>query len=234
MSVPSIIEIEALSHRVALAEQEISILEGIALDVKEGESVALLGHSGSGKSTLLGLIAGLDQPLSGQIRIAGQTLGSMDEEARARLRGDLIGFIFQSFQLLPALTALENVMLPAEIRGLTGAETQARHWLEAVGLAHRLHHRPTRLSGGEQQRVAIARAFMGQPRLLLCDEPTGNLDPATGRQVAELLFRLNAEQGTSLLVVTHDETLAQRCQRRLWLQDGRLSPTPPVHAGVVR
>lgn len=232
MTVPSIIQIQALSHRVALAEQEISILEGIALDVKEGESVALLGHSGSGKSTLLGLIAGLDQPSSGQIRIAGQDLAGMDEEARARLRGDLIGFIFQSFQLLPALTALENVMLPAEIRGLPGAEAQARQWLEAVGLGHRLHHRPTRLSGGEQQRVAIARAFMGQPRLLLCDEPTGNLDPATGRQVADLLFRLNAGQGTSLLVVTHDETLAQRCQRRLWLQDGRLSTTPPVRGGT--
>lgn len=226
MTVPSIIQIQALSHRVALAEQQISILEGIDLDVKAGESVALLGHSGSGKSTLLGLIAGLDRPSAGTIQIAGQDLTAMDEEARARLRGEQIGFIFQSFQLLPALTALENVMLPAEIRGLDQAAEHARQWLAAVGLGHRLHHRPARLSGGEQQRVAIARAFMGQPRLLLCDEPTGNLDPATGRQVADLLFQLNAEQGTSLLVVTHDATLAQRCQRRLWLHEGRLHRQP--------
>ena len=216
------IVVERLTQRVTLGAEELTILQGIDLEVKVGETVALIGASGSGKSTLLGLLAGLDLPSEGSIALAGVSLEHLDEEGRARLRAQKIGFIFQSFLLLPGLTALENVMLPGEIAGLPRAREQALALLEQVGLSQRLHHHPAQLSGGEQQRVAIARAFMGEPALLLADEPTGNLDSHTGERVADLLFRLNQEHGTTLLIVTHDARLASRCGRRLQLQAGSL------------
>ena len=187
-----------------------------------GEAVAIVGVSGSGKSTLLGLLAGLDTPSSGAVRIDGHDLNALDEDGRAALRGRMIGFVFQSFQLLPAMTALENVMLPLELAGAEGAEDVARAMLARVGLADRAHHYPKQLSGGEQQRVAIARAFVKRPRLLFADEPTGNLDSETGAQVIDLLFELNRESGATLLLVTHDEALTRRCSRVLRLAAGRL------------
>lgn len=222
------IVVKDLTQYVSLENETLTIFQGINLEVKAAETVALIGRSGSGKSTLLGLLAGLDQPTQGDIELLGLSLKTLDEEARARLRAEQIGFIFQSFHLLPSLSALENVMLPAEIRGQPQARAQATALLEEVGLAHRLHHHPAQLSGGEQQRVAIARAFMGRPRLLLADEPTGNLDRQTGERIAELLFRLNREHGTALFIVTHDEQLAARCQRRLHLDGGQLSMNEPV------
>lgn len=205
-----------------LGQETLTILEGIDLQVNSGETVALVGASGSGKSTLLGLLAGLDLPSVGSISILGQSLTELDEEGRAKLRAEQIGFVFQSFLLLPSMTALENVMLPAELRGETDCEPRARALLESVGLGDRLHHLPPRLSGGEQQRVAIARAFMTRPRLLLADEPTGNLDSKTGEKVIELLFALNREHGTTLVVVTHDRELASRCQRQVVMVAGHL------------
>ena len=205
-----------------LGQETLTILEGIDLQVNSGETVALVGASGSGKSTLLGLLAGLDLPSVGSISILGQSLTELDEEGRAKLRAEQIGFVFQSFLLLPTMTALENVMLPAELRGETDCEPRARALLESVGLGDRLHHLPPRLSGGEQQRVAIARAFMTRPRLLLADEPTGNLDSKTGEKVIELLFALNREHGTTLVVVTHDRELASRCQRQVVMVTGHL------------
>ncbi|GAA3537376.1 ABC transporter ATP-binding protein [Zobellella aerophila] len=222
MTTSPIIAVNGLNHRVKLGTTTLSILQGIALEVKHGQSVALLGASGSGKSTLLGLLAGLDIASEGQIRIGGQELSSLDEEQRAALRSKYIGFVFQSFLLLPTLTALENVMLPADLQGRAGNKKRALLLLEQVGLRDRVHHFPTQLSGGEQQRVAIARAFMTEPELLLADEPTGNLDHHTGQQIIELLFRLNREHGTTLLMVTHDEALASRCQRRLLMNAGHL------------
>lgn len=216
--------VEEVSQTVRLDDEVLTILEGISFEVKPGETVALVGASGSGKSTLLGLLAGLDLPSTGSIQFAGIRLEQLDEESRATLRAEQIGFIFQSFLLLPGLSALENVMLPAELRGLPHARELAEQRLAEVGLSARLQHHPAALSGGEQQRVAIARAFMGSPRLLLADEPTGNLDRQTGKKVADLLFRLNAEHGTSLIIVTHDEQLAARCGRRLHLDGGRLQP----------
>jgi putative ABC transport system ATP-binding protein len=187
-----------------------------------GEAVAVIGASGSGKSTLLGLLAGLDTPSAGSVRIDGEELFELDEDGRARLRARLLGFVFQSFQLLPALNALENVSLPLELANRSDAEAAARTMLERVGLAERLAHYPKTLSGGEQQRVALARAFVVQPKLLLADEPTGNLDAATGEGVIDLLFQLNAENGTTLLLVTHDELLARRCNRLVRLAGGRV------------
>jgi len=187
-----------------------------------GEAVAIVGVSGSGKSTLLGLLAGLDTPTTGSVRIDGHDLFALDEDGRAALRGRMVGFVFQSFQLLPAMTALENVMLPLELAGAGGAQADARAMLARVGLADRVNHYPKQLSGGEQQRVAIARAFVTRPKLLLADEPTGNLDAATGGQVIDLLFELNRESGTTLLLVTHDEALTRRCDRTLRLSAGRL------------
>ncbi|GAA4496944.1 ABC transporter ATP-binding protein [Pseudaeromonas paramecii] len=222
MTSPLMIEVRDLTHRLQWGTQTLTILEGIQLDVKAGESLALLGASGSGKSTLLGLLAGLDLPSSGSIRLAGQEITQLDEEARAALRARQLGFIFQSFLLLPSFTALENVMLPAELAGLADPEGAARALLAEVGLAQRLDHLPSQLSGGEQQRVAIARAFMGQPALLLADEPTGNLDSQTGQHITDLLFELNRRHGTSLVIVTHDEALAARCGRQLRLSAGRL------------
>ncbi|MCD8548731.1 MAG: ATP-binding cassette domain-containing protein [Aeromonadaceae bacterium] len=222
MTSPLMIEVRDLTHRLQWGSQTLTILEGIHLDVKAGESLALLGASGSGKSTLLGLLAGLDLPSSGSIRLAGQEITQLDEEARAALRASQLGFIFQSFLLLPSFTALENVMLPAELAGLADPEGAARALLAEVGLAERLDHLPSQLSGGEQQRVAIARAFMGQPALLLADEPTGNLDSQTGQHITDLLFELNRRHGTSLVIVTHDAALAARCGRQLRLSAGRL------------
>ena len=201
---------------------ELEILKGITLEIKSGETVAIVGASGSGKSTLLGLLAGLDEASAGTVRINGTDLGALDEDGRAQFRGRFIGFVFQSFQLLPALTALENVMLPLELQGHNHVAQQAEHYLRRVGLGERLRHYPLQLSGGEQQRVALARAFAARPAILFADEPTGNLDTRTGRQVIDLLFALNAEEGTTLVLVTHDAVLAQRCQRRLRLDSGAL------------
>ncbi|MGR6757090.1 ABC transporter ATP-binding protein [Aeromonas veronii] len=222
MSSAPIIVVKGLGKSVRLGQESLTILEGIDLQVNSGETVALVGASGSGKSTLLGLLAGLDLPSQGEIEILGKSLGELDEEGRARLRAEQIGFVFQSFLLLPTMTALENVMLPAELRGERDCEPRARELLAAVGLGERLHHLPPRLSGGEQQRVAIARAFMTRPSLLLADEPTGNLDSKTGEKVIELLFELNRKHGTTLVVVTHDHQLAERCQRQLVMTAGRL------------
>ena len=202
--------------------EPLTILQDISFSVMAGETVAIVGASGSGKSTLLGLLAGLDIPSSGDIRLDGVSLTALDEDARATLRGKLLGFVFQSFQLLPSLNALENVMLPLELAGLKASTATARDWLTRVGLDHRLKHYPKHLSGGEQQRVALARAFAPSPRLVLADEPTGNLDAATGQQIIDLMFELNAKQGTTLILVTHDEAIAARCGRILRIHSGRL------------
>jgi len=216
------VQVEKLGKIVAHESGTLSILHDISFEIKSGESVAIMGASGSGKSTLLGLLAGLDTPSSGTVWLNGESLFSLDEDGRAALRGRLTGFVFQSFQLLPMLTAWENVMLPLELLGGGDARTRAKRMLERVGLAQRLTHYPKQLSGGEQQRVAIARAFVAEPALLLADEPTGNLDSATGATVIELLFALNRERGTTLLLVTHDPALAQRCGCVLKLEAGRL------------
>ena len=215
-----IIRAEALTKIVTSGDAPLTILDGVTFAVEPGESIAIVGASGSGKTTLLGLLAGLDRPTSGEIHIDGAALSLLDEDALAAMRQRLLGFVFQSFQLLPALTALENVMLPRELAGASDAEASARTWLERVGLARRITHYPRQLSGGEQQRVAIARAFAGEPKLLMADEPTGNLDGATGVEVADLMFRLNREHDTTLVLVTHDLALAARCGRRLSLAAG--------------
>jgi putative ABC transport system ATP-binding protein len=217
-----IIHAEALTKIVRSGDAPLTILDDVTFAVEPGASIAVVGASGSGKTTLLGLLAGLDRPTSGEIRIDGATLSGLDEDALAAMRQRLLGFVFQSFQLLPALTALENVMLPQELAGAADAEARARIWLDRVGLARRTTHYPRQLSGGEQQRVAIARAFSGEPKLLMADEPTGNLDGATGAEIADLMFRLNREHGTTLVLVTHDVTLAARCGRRLSLAAGRI------------
>ena len=204
------------------AAAQLAILDHVSLSVAAGEAVAIVGASGSGKSTLLSLLAGLDLPSSGRIALDGVDLLALDEDGRAALRARLVGFVFQSFHLLPALSACENVMLPLELAGVAGARQRAEAMLTRVGLGQRLHHSPRTLSGGEQQRVALARAFVIQPRLLFADEPTGNLDAATGAEIIELLFQLNAERGTTLVLVTHDETLARRCQRQIRLAGGRV------------
>ncbi|HVE51579.1 MAG TPA: ATP-binding cassette domain-containing protein [Casimicrobiaceae bacterium] len=221
MSSP-ILRAENLSKIVQSGDEPLTILDSVSFSVDAGATLAIVGASGSGKTTLLGLLAGLDLPTSGDVWLDGRSLASLDEDARAALRQSLLGFVFQSFQLLPALTALENVMLPLELAGMDDARSAARVWLDRVGLARRVHHYPRQLSGGEQQRVAIARAFAGEPMLLMADEPTGNLDGATGVEVADLMFRLNREHGTTLLLVTHDLALAGRCTRRLSLSAGRV------------
>jgi putative ABC transport system ATP-binding protein len=217
-----VIEAVSLCKHVTSNETRLMILQDLQLRVAPGETVAIVGASGSGKSTLLGLLAGLDNPSDGQVRLNGVALGSLDEDARAALRGREIGFVFQSFQLLPAFTALENVLLPLELAGRGDAREQALQALRRVGLEQRLSHTPNQLSGGEQQRVAIARAFAPGPRLLLADEPTGNLDSATGERIIELLFQLNRDQGATLVLVTHDTALAARCGRVLRLEGGKL------------
>ncbi|WP_374326322.1 ABC transporter ATP-binding protein [Azonexus sp.] len=223
MAEKPVVEVAGLGKTVDNGGEPLTILQDISFTVMAGETVAIVGASGSGKSTLLGLLAGLDVPTAGEIHLDGVSLAALDEDARAVQRGRLLGFVFQSFQLLPALTALENVMLPLELAGRKDAATLARDWLERVGLGHRLKHYPKHLSGGEQQRVALARAFSPAPRLVLADEPTGNLDAATGQQVIELMFDLNAKQGTTLILVTHDEAIAARCGRVLRIQAGRLA-----------
>jgi putative ABC transport system ATP-binding protein len=217
-----ILRAQALSKTVQSGDEPLAILDDVSFAVDPGASIAIVGASGSGKTTLLGLLAGLDQPTSGDVWLDGQALSTLSEDERAAMRQRLLGFVFQSFQLLPALTALENVMLPLELAGPGDAQPVARTWLDRVGLSKRGHHYPRQLSGGEQQRVAIARAFAGDPKLLMADEPTGNLDGATGVEVADLMFRLNREHGTTLLLVTHDTSLASRCGRRLSLSAGRL------------
>ena len=218
----TIVSAEQVGKQVAVASGTLTILQDVSFSVAAGESLAIVGVSGSGKSTLLGLLAGLDLPSSGRIRLAGEELNALDEDGRACLRGQKVGFVFQTFQLLPGLTALENVMLPLELAGNPAAMAQATALLERVGLGQRLAHYPKQLSGGEQQRVAIARAFAIGPALLFADEPTGNLDAATGGRIIDLLFALNAEQGTTLILVTHDDKLAARCGRRLHLDAGRV------------
>ena len=222
-----------LTKIVTSGDAPLTILDQVSFAVMPGESIAIVGASGSGKTTLLGLLASLDEPTSGEIAIDGVALSSLDEDARAALRQRLLGFVFQSFQLLPALTALENVMLPLELAGASDATARATTWLDRVGLARRITHYPRQLSGGEQQRVAIARAFAGEPKLLMADEPTGNLDGATGVEVADLMFRLNQEHGTTLVLVTHDLTLAARCGRRLSLAAGRLIGDEQTDLAVV-
>jgi putative ABC transport system ATP-binding protein len=217
------IETRNLVKSVDTSEGLLTILKGITLKVNEGEIVAIVGASGSGKSTLLGLMAGLDGASSGDVLLDDNNLTEMDEEQRAMLRGQLVGFVFQSFQLLPSLTALENVMLPIELKGDDQARDKAKQLLQRVGLEERWHHYPNQLSGGEQQRVAIARAFATQAKILFADEPTGNLDTATGEKVVELLFELNREFSTTLVLVTHDERLAQRCNRVIKLVAGEIA-----------
>jgi putative ABC transport system ATP-binding protein len=217
-----ILRAAGLTKVVTSGTSPLTILEAVSFDVASGSTVAIVGASGSGKTTLLGLLAGLDRPSSGDVWLDGLALSGQDEDARASIRQRLLGFVFQSFQLLPALTAQENVMLPLELAGAADAAARAREWLGRVGLARRTTHYPKQLSGGEQQRVAIARAFAGEPKLLMADEPTGNLDGATGVEVADLMFRLNREHGTTLVLVTHDVTLASRCGRRIALASGRL------------
>lgn len=216
------VEARAVNKVVGTFEGSLTILKDISLQVLAGESLAITGASGSGKSTLLGILASLDLPSSGEVFLNQQSLTAMDEDGRARVRAEQVGFIFQSFQLLPGLDTLENVMLPLELHGHKDARLQAQEFLARVGLAERLHHYPQQLSGGEQQRVAIARAFASQPRILFADEPTGNLDSVTGEKIIELLFDLNREQGTTLILITHEERLAARCLRRIELRAGQL------------
>lgn len=216
---------ERVGKLVNTADGDLAILHDLSFQIERGESVAIIGASGSGKSTLLSLLAGLDLPSSGQIELMGQNLNLLDEDGRARLRGQFVGFVFQSFQLLPHLTALENVMLPLEMTGVaqTEARLAAQQWLEKVGLSLRANHFPKTLSGGEQQRIALARAFINKPAILFADEPTGSLDEASGNRVIELLFELNKENSSTLVLVTHDPALAARCGRQLSLQGGCLA-----------
>jgi len=213
---------ESVSKKVQTAAQELTILKDVSFEVKSGQSLAIVGPSGAGKSTLLGLLAGLDSPSAGKIWLADNEITSMDEEDRAAVRADLVGFIFQTFQLLSSLTALENVSLPMELAGEKDAHTKALEFLEKVELSQRTSHYPKQLSGGEQQRVAIARAFACQPKILFADEPTGNLDQKTGKTVSDLLFDLNQQSDTTLILVTHEQRLAERCETTITIDDGRL------------
>ena len=215
------IDVSNISKQVSTSEGTLCILEQINLSVKAGETLAIIGSSGSGKSTLLGILAGLDTPSSGTVMIDGQDITAMDEDGRAAVRAGHVGFVFQSFHLLPGLTALENVALPLELQGVSDALKTAEHYLQRVWLAARVTHYPRQLSGGEQQRVALARAFACRPTILFADEPTGNLDTGTGEKINDLLFALNEEEGTTLVLVTHEKNLAARCQRTLELQAGR-------------
>ncbi|WP_421851982.1 ABC transporter ATP-binding protein [Marinomonas sp.] len=217
------IKVSNLTHTVTSNTGNLTILKGINMEIKESESVAIVGSSGSGKSTLLGLLAGLDVNTSGDIFIYDQEFSSQSEEQRALVRGQYVGFVFQSFHLLPSLQAIENVMLPAELKGDKEARKKAEALLEKVGLSHRLTHYPNQLSGGEQQRVAIARAFASNPKILFADEPTGNLDEENGKLIIKLLFDLNQSQGTTLVMVTHDNELAKMCERQLIMSAGQLT-----------
>jgi putative ABC transport system ATP-binding protein len=226
MSSAFVLDVRAITKKVITQEGELEILQPISLNVTAGESVAITGASGSGKSTLLGILAGLDVPSTGEVYLSGQCLTAMDEEGRARVRAENVGFIFQSFQLLPGLTALENVMLPLELRGDKQAKNLAINFLQHVGLEKRLKHYPQQLSGGEQQRVAIARAFASQPKILFADEPTGNLDSSTGAKIIDLLFELNKTQGTTLVLITHEQRLAALCQKHVELSAGKIISQP--------
>jgi len=218
----AVVSVEAVEKVVPTAAGSLVILDGIDLEIKQGETVAIVGASGSGKTTLLGILAGLDEASAGRVMLVDEEISSLDEEARAKVRGQHVGFVFQSFQLLGSLTALENVMLPVELRGDTLAQSQAAQLLAKVGLADRVEHYPRQLSGGEQQRVAIARAFASAPTVLFADEPTGNLDTQTGELICDLLFDLNREFGTTLIMVTHDSRLAQRCSRTIAIAAGQI------------
>jgi putative ABC transport system ATP-binding protein len=218
----AILRCRSLSRTYRSGSRDLTVLKDITFDVSPGEFLAILGPSGSGKTTLLGLLAGLDLPTSGMVQLDGENLGSMTEDERARLRVEKIGFVFQSFQLMPTLTAQENVQVPLELRGQSEAGTRARDLLIRVGLGGREHHYPVQLSGGEQQRVALARAFSTRPKVLFADEPTGNLDAGTGATIIELMAELNQDQGTTLILVTHDLELASRARRTIRLADGRL------------
>lgn len=222
-----IIEAQDVAKSFRTQAGTVELFRNLKLSIQPGESLAIIGRSGAGKSTLLSLLAGLDTPTEGHILFGGQSLAQLDDAARAALRLKQISFIFQSFHLLPELDALDNVRLPLEIQGRRDADNQARHWLEQVGLGARMDHYPAQLSGGEQQRVAIARAFATEPKVLFADEPTGNLDDETGHQIIEQLFRLNADAGTTLILITHDIDLAGRCHRRLHLHNGRLEEMSP-------
>ncbi|KZN29783.1 ABC transporter ATP-binding protein [Pseudoalteromonas luteoviolacea] len=218
----NIIQVKGLNKTVSTFEGDLDILSDINFTVKSGESVAIVGTSGSGKSTLLSLLAGLDTGSAGEVFLDGEALHTLDEEERARLRAQKVGFVFQSFMLVQSLTALENVMLPAELAGDQSAKEQALALLEKVGLSHRIGHYPSQLSGGEQQRVAIARAFIGSPKILFADEPSANLDSKNGHLIEKLLFDLNKQNGTTLILVTHDEALAQQCDRIIHIEGGQL------------
>ncbi|ATZ10940.1 putative ABC transporter ATP-binding protein YbbA [Erwinia amylovora] len=224
MPAENILEVHHLSKSVGQGEHQLSILTGVELVVKPAETIALIGESGSGKSTLLGILAGLDDGSAGEVMMLGQPLHQMDEEQRAELRAQNVGFVFQSFMLVPTLNAQENVQLPALLRGMSDRQSreQAATLLAQLGLGERLNHLPAQLSGGEQQRVALARAFHGRPALLFADEPTGNLDRKTGERIVDLLFSMNRDYATTLILVTHDDRLAARCGRRLRLRDGKL------------
>ena len=222
MSKEIVLSANDLSKQVSSPEGALTILEGINLEIATGEAVALVGPSGAGKTTLLALLAGLDHPTAGGVRLCGENLSVLDEDGRARVRGQNVGFVFQSFHLVPSLTALENVMLPLELADEKNAAARAREALDSVGLASRTGHYPRQLSGGEKQRVAIARAFVTKPSVLFADEPTGNLDAASGDRISKLLFDMNSQSGTTLVLVTHDKTLAGRCDRILELEAGRL------------
>lgn len=218
----SVIKAQSLSKIVSTKQEQLTILENVNLDIQAGESVAIVGTSGAGKSTLMTLLAGLDIPTSGEVSLLGQSLHSLDDEARAAIRSESVGFVFQSFLLIPSLSALDNVTLPCLLKGDKEDKQRAMTLLESVGLGSRIHHSPTQLSGGEQQRVALARAFMIQPKVLFADEPTGNLDEHTASTIIELLFDLNKKHGTTLVLVTHDQKLAKRCDRVLTMKAGQL------------
>ena len=222
MNSSAILEVQGLTKSYPNGDSSLTVVKDISFTIEAGASCAIVGPSGSGKTTLLGLCAGLDQPTSGSIRLAGVDLGSLDEDGRARVRNDFVGFVFQNFQLIPTLTAIENVMVPLELRGEKQSRPEALRLLQRVGLEDRLSHYPAQLSGGEQQRVALARAFINRPRILFADEPTGNLDAETGHLVIENLFALNASLGTTLVLVTHDMELARRAQRVIRLKGGVL------------
>ncbi len=222
MSDQPILKVEKLTQIYPTAAGPITVLHEVSFALGAGESLAIVGPSGSGKTTLLGLCAGLDRPSGGDVTLGGVSIGGFGEDARARVRNEQVGFVFQNFQLIPTLTALENVLVPLELRGVSGKEAAARALLERVGLGARTGHYPIQLSGGEQQRVALARAFINAPKILFCDEPTGNLDGATAAMVTELIFGLNHERGTTLVLVTHDLELAKLCGRVLRLKDGRV------------
>jgi putative ABC transport system ATP-binding protein len=231
----SVLKAENLTKQVSSPEGPLTIVQEVSLDIAAGESVAIVGASGAGKSTLLALLAGLDLPTTGRVLLAGADLTQLDEDGRARLRAQRVGFVFQSFHLIPALTALENVMLPLELAGRAQARRDALDTLARVGLKERTGHYPRQLSGGEQQRVALARAFVTQPAVLFADEPTGNLDTTTGARVGELLFELNANSQTTLVLVTHDRELASRCARTIHMEGGRvIEGVPAVQGGVAQ